>query len=126
MEIKLTTKNMAYMAMFAAMQVVLEYCTKFYEMPKGGNCAFSLVAIILCGYLMNWGYSLIVSLVCLGLHFTLGLATFYGPLSVIFDYLLPMVLITCWNYRNGWFKNDLSFDFRMVCFPNTITRKLNL
>ena len=55
MEIKLTTKNMAYMAMFAAMQVVLEYCTKFYEMPKGGNCAFSLVAIILCGYLMNWG-----------------------------------------------------------------------
>lgn len=81
MEIKLTTKNMAYMAMFAAMQVVLEYCTKFYEMPKGGNCAFSLVAIILCGYLMNWGYSLIVSLVCLGLHFALGLATFYGPLS---------------------------------------------
>ena len=82
MNIKLTTKNMAYMAMFAAMQVVLEYCTKFYEMPKGGNCAFSLVAIIL-----------IVSLVCLGLHFALGLATFYGPLSVIFDYLLPMVLI---------------------------------
>ena len=54
---------------------------------------FLVVAIILCGYLMNWGYSLIVSLVCLGLHFTLGLATFYGPLSVIFDYLLPMVLI---------------------------------
>ena len=93
MNIKLTTKNMAYMAMFAAMQIVLEYCTKIYEMPKGGNCAFSLVAIILCGYLMNWGYSLIVSLVCLGLHFALGLATFYGPLSVIFDYLLPMILI---------------------------------
>ena len=61
MNIKLTTKNMAYMAMFAAMQIVLEYCTKIYEMPKGGNCAFSLVAIILCGYLMNWGYSLIFS-----------------------------------------------------------------
>ena len=104
-------------------------------MPKGGNCAFSLVAIILCGYLMNWGYSLIVSLVCLGLHFALGLATFYGPLSVIFDYLLPIVLIgltplipllkvgkygACWNYRNGCFKNNLSFDFRMVCFPNTV------
>ena len=36
MNIKLTTKNMAYMAMFAAMQIVLEYCTKIYEMPKGG------------------------------------------------------------------------------------------
>ena len=83
MEVKLTTKNMAYMAMFAAMQVVLEYCTKFYEMPKGGNCAFSLVAIILCGYLMNWGYSLIVSLVCLGrIIFALGSCNYFmDPLS---------------------------------------------
>ena len=32
MEIKLTTKNMAYMAMFAAMQVVLEYCTKLLQL----------------------------------------------------------------------------------------------
>ena len=36
MEVKLTTKNMAYMAMFAAMQVVLEYCTKFY--PSFRHC----------------------------------------------------------------------------------------
>ena len=91
--LKLTTKNMAYMALFAALQIVLEYCTKVFEMPQGGNVAFSLVAIILCGYLMGWAYSLIVSLVCLGLHFALGLATFYGPLSVVFDYLLPMILI---------------------------------
>lgn len=93
MELKLTTKNMTYMALFAAMQIVLEYCTKFYEMPQGGNVAFSLVAIILCGYLMGCAYSLVVSLVCLGLHFALGLAVFYGPLSVLFDYLLPMIFI---------------------------------
>ena len=109
MEIKLTTKNMAYMAMFAAMQVVLEYCTKFYEMPKGGNCAFSLVAIILCGYLMNWGYSLIVSLVCLGLHFALGLATFYGPLSKVGKYELPIGIVitgalnTICHLISGWY-----------------------
>ena len=88
MEIKLTTKNMAYMAMFAAMQVVLEYCTKFYEMPKGGNCAFSLVAIILCGYLMNWGYSLIVSLVCLGLLF---LYYFYVSMNYQLELLLRVL-----------------------------------
>jgi len=93
MELKLTTKNMAYMALFAALQIVLEYCTKIYEMPQGGNVAFSLVAIILCGYLMGAAYSLVVSLVCLGLHFALGLAVFYGPLSVFFDYIIPMILI---------------------------------
>lgn len=91
--LNLTTKNISYMALFAAMQIVLEYCTKIFEMPQGENIAFSLVAIILCGYLMDWTYGLIVSLVCLGLHFALGLATFYGPLSVIFDYVLPMILI---------------------------------
>lgn len=88
-----TTKTMAYMAMFAALQVVLEYFTKVFEMPQGGNVAFSLIAVFLCTYIMGWGYGLIVSLVCLGLHFALGLATFYGPLSVIFDYLIPMTLI---------------------------------
>ena len=93
MEIKLTTKNLSYMALFAAMQIILEFCTKIYEMPQGGNCAFSLIAIFLCGYLMNWGYSLIVALVCLGLQFALGLATFYGLLSIVFDYILPMIFI---------------------------------
>lgn len=93
MELKLTTKNMTYMALFAAMQIVLEYCTKIYEMPKGGNVAFSLVAIILCGYLMGTAYSLVVSMVSLGLQFALGLATFYGILSVVFDYIIPMILI---------------------------------
>lgn len=93
MKLKLTTKNMTYMALFAAMQIILEYCTKFYEMPKGGNIAFSLVAIILCGYLMGTAYSLIVSMIALGLQFALGLAVFYGFLSVFFDYIIPMILI---------------------------------
>ena len=35
-------------------------------------------------------YGVIVGLVCCGLHFALGFATFYGPLSVIFDYVLPL------------------------------------
>ena len=48
---------------------------------------------MLCSYLMGASYGLIVSLVCVGLHFVLGLATFYGPLSVIFDYLLPMAIV---------------------------------
>ncbi len=93
MELKLTTKNMTYMALFAALQIILEYCTKVYEMPKGGNVAFSLVAILLCGYLMGTAYSLIVSLVSLGIQFALGLAVFYGILSVFFDYIIPMILI---------------------------------
>ncbi|WP_294580714.1 energy-coupled thiamine transporter ThiT [uncultured Thomasclavelia sp.] len=90
----LNTKTMTYMAIFAALQIVLEYLTQFTpQMPQGGNVAFSLVVLMLCSYLMTPVYGLIVSLVCVGLHFVLGFATFYGALSVIFDYLLPMAIV---------------------------------
>lgn len=91
---ELNTKTMAYMAMFAALQIVLEFLTQFTpQMPQGGNVAFSLVAIFLCSYLMGAIYGAIVSLVCVGMHFVLGFATFYGPLSVVFDYVLPMFIV---------------------------------
>lgn len=89
-----TTKTMAYMAIFAALQIVLEYLTKFTpQMPQGGNIAFSLIAIFLCAYLMGWKYGVIVSLVCFGLQFALGLAQFWGPYSLLLDYLLPLIVI---------------------------------
>lgn len=91
---EINTKTMSYMAIFAALQIVLEYLTQFTPtMPNGGNISFSLVAIMLCSYLMGASYGLVVSIVCVGLHFVLGLATFYGPLSVVFDYLLPMAIV---------------------------------
>lgn len=91
---EINTKTMSYMAIFAALQIVLEYLTQFTpNMPQGGNISFSLVVIMLCSYLMGACYGLVVSLICVGLHFVLGLATFYGPLSIIFDYLLPMAAV---------------------------------
>ena len=90
-EFHLNVKTMTYMAMFAALQLVLEFLTQFTpSMPQGGNVAFSLIAIFLCSYLMGPIYGVIVGLVCCGLHFALGFATFYGPLSVIFDYVLHL------------------------------------
>lgn len=93
-EVVFTTKTMSYMAIFAALQLVLEWITQFTpQMPNGGNVSFSLVAIFLCSYLMGWGYGVIVSLVCVGLHFVLGFATFYGPASLFLDYIVPMLLV---------------------------------
>lgn len=106
-EVVFTTKTMSYMAIFAALQIVLEWLTQFTpQMPYGGNVSFSLVVIFLCSYVMGWGYGLIVSMVCVGLHFVLGFATFYGPLSLIFDYILPMAIVglagimPLWKYKN--------------------------
>lgn len=93
-EIVFTTRTIAYMAIFAALQIILEWMTQLTpQMPQGGNISFSLVALFLCSYLMGWGYGVIVSVVCVGLHFVLGFAVFYGPVSIIFDYLLPMAIV---------------------------------
>ncbi|WP_249029908.1 energy-coupled thiamine transporter ThiT [Tannockella kyphosi] len=94
MKFELTTKNMVYVAIFAGLQLVLEFLTQLTpQMPQGGNISFSLVVIILCSYLMSWSYGVLVSLVCLGLHFVLGFATYYGMASLMFDYVIPMILV---------------------------------
>ncbi|MFV0394837.1 MAG: energy-coupled thiamine transporter ThiT [Coprobacillaceae bacterium] len=93
-EVVFTTRTMSYMAIFAAIQIILEWATQFTpQMPLGGNISFSLVALFLCSYLMGWGYGAIVSMICVGLHFVLGFATFYGVLSVLFDYFIPLLFI---------------------------------
>ena len=46
-------KYMVYMAMFVAIQLVLEPMTKITEMPHGGNIAFSLIALFLASYLLG-------------------------------------------------------------------------
>ena len=73
MNIKLTTKNMAYMAMFAAMQIVLEYCTKIYEMPIG---------IVITGALKT---------IC---HLISGWYAFQTPLKANLVYNLPYNIAT--------------------------------
>lgn len=94
MKFELTTKKMVYVAIFAGLQLVLEFLTQFTpQMPQGGNISFSLVVIILCSYLMGWGYGVMLSLVCVALHFVLGFATYYGMASLMFDYVLPMILV---------------------------------
>ncbi len=94
MKFELTTKTMVYCALFAAMQVVLEALTQITPtMPKGGNISFSLVIIFLCGYLLSYKYALVVSMICLGLHFALGFSTYYGMASLFFDYIIPMIVI---------------------------------
>lgn len=93
-EVVFTTKTMTYMAMFAALQIALEWVKALTpQMPQGGSIGFSLIAIFLCSYIMGWGYGVIVSLVCVGVQFALGLATFYGLPSLILDYIVAMFLV---------------------------------
>jgi Predicted membrane protein len=92
-KVKLTTKTMSFMAMFIALQIVLDYAEKFIpSMPQGGSISISLIAIFLSAYLMGVGYGVLVGFCSALLQFVLGLSTYYGIWSVVLDYLLPLSL----------------------------------
>ena len=91
---KITTKTIAYMAMFMALQVVLELAFKVVPgQPQGGSITLSLVPILLASYLLGGYYGIVVGACCCGLHFVLGLATYWGPWSLFLDYLIPLAVI---------------------------------
>ena len=94
MKAKFTSKTLAYMAMFIALQIVLQYVFKMIPgQPQGGNISIDLLPIILCSYLMGPAYGLLVGFSCTLLHFVLGLASFYGWWSVFLDYLIPITIV---------------------------------
>lgn len=106
-KVKLTTKAMTFMAMFAALQIILEVAFNVIPgQPQGGNISMDLLPIIFVSYFMGAGYGLIVGVISVCLQFALGLAKFYGPWSVLLDYLIPVVIVGLSSiFKNVKFKN---------------------
>lgn len=92
--VKLDAKSLAFMGLFIALEIVLEYVFKLIPgQPQGGTISIALVPILLASYLMGAGYGLLVGLCSTLLQFALGLAVYYGPWSLVLDYLIPVTII---------------------------------
>ena len=92
-EVKLNTKTMVQLAMFMALTIVLSYVNKIIpDMPQGGTISIDIIAIFLCAYLMGAGYGIICGVGVAILQFVLGIAMYYGPWSVLLDYVLPLAV----------------------------------
>ena len=106
-KVKLTVKTMAYMAMFVALQIVLQYAFSMIpNQPQGGSITLDLLPIILVSYLMGSGYGLLVGIMCTMIQFALGMASYWGPWSVVLDYLVPISIVGASSvFKNVEFKN---------------------
>ncbi|MFR7590584.1 MAG: energy-coupled thiamine transporter ThiT [Longibaculum sp.] len=93
-QVKLTAKSMVQLAMFMAITIVLGYVNKIIpEMPQGGSfISIDVVAIFLCAYLMGAGYGVICGIGVAILQFILAIASYWGPWSVLLDYVLPLAV----------------------------------
>lgn len=92
-EVKMSVLSLVQIAMFMALTIVLSYLNKFLpEMPQGGTISIDIVAIFLCAYFMGAGYGVICGVGVAILQFVFGMARFYGPWSVLLDYVLPLAV----------------------------------
>lgn len=99
---KLSVKQMAYLSLFLALHIVLQLCFSIIpNQPQGGNVSLDLLPIILAGYLMGPIYGVVLGIICTFTQFILGLASFYGPWSVVLDYLVPITIVGL----SSFFKN---------------------
>ena len=81
------TRDLVYMALYAALFVVLDQITLF-RMPQGGSINLSTIALLLASYHFGWKKGVIVGLVANGLLYVTGSMNFYGSvISLFFDYL---------------------------------------
>lgn len=93
MRVEYSIRNMCMLAMFMAITLVLSYVNEVIpSLPQGGTISVDVIAIMLCGYLMGAGYGVICGVSVALLQFVLGIAQYYGPWSVLLDYVLPLAV----------------------------------
>ena len=88
---KLSTRDIVYIAMYAALFVALDRLTdmvSLFKMPQGGKLNFATVALLLSSYHLGWRKGILCGLVANGLLFVTGSMNFYGSvISLFFDYI---------------------------------------
>lgn len=85
------TKELVYMAFYAALFMVLDYLTNmftFLKMPNGGTIGVSTIALLVCSYHLGWKKGLLTGAISVLIQCVTG--PMYVPqlLGFILDYLL--------------------------------------
>jgi|LAHS01.1.fsa_nt_gb thiamine transporter len=125
-------RNMAYMAFYAALYVVLWYVSQFIPflvMPDGGSIELQYIALFIASYHLGWQKGLGVGALSWVLVFIFGGEKFFvAPIQYCLDYFIPLavVAIACifaghskYNYAVGvvvsivfkWLSNVISGVF---------------
>ena len=90
-------KDLAYMAFYAALYVVLKYVGNmipFLQMPQGGSIQLELIAVFVASWHLGWKKGTGVALLSWLLTFILGSGRwFLNPMQYALDYFIPLIVI---------------------------------
>lgn len=109
-----TIRMMTYLALYAALSVVLKYCSQIIpilQMPQGGSIELEYIAIFIASYHLGWKKGLITGLLAWFLGFLFGFNNwFLNPMQYALDYVIPVLVcgmastlfpIKKWNLYGG-------------------------
>jgi len=91
------TRLLAYMALYAALYVVLKYVGElipFLKMPQGGSIEIELIAVFIASWHLGWKYGIGVALLSWLITFVLGSGRWYlNPMQYSLDYFIPLIVV---------------------------------
>lgn len=88
---KLTVKDLVYMALYAALFIVLDLTVNtlgILQMPNGGSLGVSVIPLLMASYHLGWQKGMMVSILSILLQYVTG--PMYTPdlLGFLLDYLI--------------------------------------
>lgn len=91
-EKSITVRDLCFMALYAAIFVVLDYVTQFIpflQMPQGGSIGLGTIALLLASYHLGWQKGVLVGIISVPLQYLTGMMYVNGIFGLLFDYVVP-------------------------------------
>lgn len=85
------TKDLVYMAFYAALFMVLDYFTNmltFLKMPNGGSIGISTIALLVCSYHLGWRKGALAGIISVLIQFVTGPMYIANLFGFLMDYLI--------------------------------------
>ncbi|MBQ3271754.1 MAG: energy-coupled thiamine transporter ThiT [Solobacterium sp.] len=103
------TKLLAYMALYAALYVVLKTAGNFIpflQMPNGGSIEIELIAVFIASWHLGWKYGIGVAMLSWLITFVMGSNRwFLNPMQYALDYFIPLIAVGIASLFGGRGKN---------------------
>ncbi len=103
---KLSTKDIVYIALFAALALVFKFVggfIPFLDMPQGGSIEIEMIILVIASFILGYKKGIITSLIYLLLAILFNEASYFlNPMQYACDYLVPIVAMgaaTCFLFK---------------------------
>jgi len=118
---KMTAKEIAYLAFYLALFVVLDYLANtlpLFKMPYGGTLGLGVIALLLASYHLGYKKGLLVGSACVLLQFITGEMYIISFIQFLLDYFLAFTIygfaVLLGRYQGIIVTNTLRYLFHVI------------